>query len=91
MQACINSILLQELRVVAHFPDSAFVEDKDTTGLANRGQAVGDDDGGSTLQEHLQSALDELLRRGVNVRRRLVQDEELGIMRQGTRESERVV
>ena len=41
----------------AHFDDTTVVEQRDPVGPHGRRQAVGDDDGGSSLQQDIQGVL----------------------------------
>ena len=56
--------------------DVAPVDHNDPVGPASRRQAVGDDDRGPPVQEPVERALDQQLGRAVDVRGRLVEDED---------------
>ena len=72
-----------ELLVGPALHDPAAVQDDDPVGVADGGEAVGDDEDGPARQELSQGALDEPLGLGVQVRRGLVQDQDRGVAQDG--------
>src|SRR5215210_1013707 len=66
----------QQLVVAATLDDAPAVQDDDLAGLADRRQPVGDDDRRATGEQAAQPLLDPALRVEVDIRRRLVEDED---------------
>jgi hypothetical protein len=58
--------------------DAAVLHDEDLVRAADGRQAVGDDDRRAAAQQPVERALDQDLRRPVDVRRRLVEDQDRG-------------
>src|SRR5689334_15608890 len=75
----VEAALRQESGVGAGLDQSAAVEDQDPVGGEDGGEAVGDHQGGAAALEGLQRLLDEVLGGGVEVARRLVEDQDAGI------------
>ena len=70
---------LEELVVGTLFDDAAVVEDDDEVGIADSGEAVGDDECGAPLHQSVHAPLYEGLRAGVDAAGGLVEDEHRGI------------
>src|SRR6185312_2070638 len=72
----------------AALDDAAAFDDEHGVGAADGGEAVGDDDGAAAVQEPVERALDHDLGRPVDVRGRLVQDQDarVGEQRAGDRD-----
>ena len=62
--------------------DAAFLHDQDLVGIADGGKAVGDDEGGATLDEILEGKLDEMLGFGIDRSGGVVEDEDAGVHEQ---------
>ena len=60
----------------AALDDAALVDDQDLVGLADGGQAVGDDQAGAAFERGVEGALDGVLRLGVEVGRGLVEHDD---------------
>jgi hypothetical protein len=63
---------------------------QDLVGTPDRRQAVGDDDRGAAAQQPVERTLDENLRRAVDVRRRLVEDENARVGEEGARDRDQL-
>jgi hypothetical protein len=72
--------------VCALLGDATMVEDDDAAGVADRGEAVGDDDCGAAGEQAAEAALDSGLGVDVDVRGRLVEDQDARIGCGGTGE-----
>ena len=70
--------------------DPALVHHDDLVGLADRREAVGDDERGPAPQQAPQRRLDQALGLGVDAARRLVQDQDARIGQQGAGEGEQL-
>ena len=68
---------------MAALDDAPVLDDADEVGVADRTQAVGDDQGGAAAQQPFQRGLDERLGDGVHVGRRLVQNEDARVGQDG--------
>jgi hypothetical protein len=66
---------LEQLVEPSTLRDAAVLHDQDLVGAPDRRQAVGDDDRCAAAEQPVERALDENLRRAVDVRGRLVEDE----------------
>src|SRR6185295_4141726 len=73
----------QELLVRAGFDNAAVLDDRDAVGMADGGEAVGDDKAGPAAHEAGQAPLDEPLALGVEVAGGLVEDEDEGVGQDG--------
>ena len=58
--------------------DASFVHDEDLVRLEDGGEAVRDDDGSAAAESNFKSPLDSGLRFGIQMRGRLVQDDDFG-------------
>ncbi len=74
--------------MIACFADLATVENDDLVGVADRGETVRDDESGSALHELYHCFLDTHFRTGVDAGGRLVENEDLGIGKNGSRDGE---
>ncbi len=79
-EALVETVLLQELFVVAGLDDTAGVEDKDPVRLLDGRESMcdGDDDDLAFASQAFNELLHDLLRSRVETRRRLVEDEHFG-------------
>ena len=74
MQAGVESVDSQKLRVGAAFHDAAVFQHRDEIRIADRAQSVGDDKAGSVAHQSLKRLLDQPLRGGVDAGRGLVEN-----------------
>ena len=74
----------------AHLCDVSVFQDHDLVGIADGREAMGNDNGGTPLQDALQRTLDEHFRVRVDICRGLVQDEDTGIADNGAGEAEQL-
>src|SRR3546814_13169876 len=72
------------------FQDRAALEHDDPIGIAHRRQPMGDQYARPPLLKHAQRLLDLGLDEAVDARRRLVQDEDLGVGHQRPREAQQL-
>ena len=88
VQPPVGALGVEQLVVRALLDDPAAVEHDDPAGLADRRQAVGDDDRRAAREQPAQAGLDAALGVQVDVRRRLVEDEDprVGDERAGERD-----
>lgn len=82
-QLGVPAVLAHQLRVRALLDDPALVEDVDDVGALDGAEAVGDGNGGAALGRLVQGGLDDVLGLGVEGRRGLVQEQDLGVADQG--------
>src|SRR4051794_13909422 len=75
---------LEELVVVAGFGDVAVLEDDDLVGVADGGEAVGDDEGGAAGHEVVEGVEEESLAFAVEGAGGFVQDEHGGVFEEGS-------
>ena len=66
----------EQLLVGALLDDASVVEDDDLVGIADGGEAVGNDESGAPLHDAVHAALDELLGTGVDGGGCLVEDKD---------------
>ena len=69
-----------ELVEGAGLDDAALVEHQDAVGVADRGEAVGDHEGGAALHDLVERRLQLALGRGVERARRLVEDQDRRVL-----------
>ena len=81
---CVEAIGVHQGRVGACFDDAAAVEDDDLVRVADRGEAVRDDDRGPVTGEPGDGLLDQRLRLRVDRGGGLVEDEDGGILEDGS-------
>ncbi len=62
--------------------DATFLHDQDLVGVADGGEAVGDDEGGAAVDEVLEGELDEMLGFGIDRGGGVVEDEDAGVHEQ---------
>ena len=90
VEASVGTLGLKKLLVLAHFHDVPVVQDHYLVGIADGGQAMGYDDGGTALEDTLESLLNQYLSVGVYVGGGFVQDENLGVSDDGPGEAEKL-
>ncbi|TKW51306.1 hypothetical protein CTA1_2384 [Colletotrichum tanaceti] len=81
-------LLRHEGLVRALLDDLALAQQDDVVGLADGAEAVGDDDGRAALAGAVERRLHDLLAAHVDGRRRLVEDEDLGLLDDGPGDGE---
>ena len=84
MKFLIVAILGEETLVGAALYDLSVVEHTDLIGILDRTQTVGDGHGGTGLHQTLQGILYQALALGVEGRGGFVEDEDRGILQDGT-------
>src|SRR2546428_795019 len=82
--------MLRERGPRALLDDAALLEDEDTFAALNGREAMRDDDAGPVGEKRVDRALDVPLRRGIEARRRLVEDHETWIAEEHAREREQL-
>src|SRR5690349_9055545 len=82
------ALLREQLVMGADLLDLAVFEDDEAVGIAERAQAVGDGEGGPALDQAGDGVLDLLLGVSVHGGRRLVQDEDARVVKDGTRDGD---
>src|SRR5438128_12614214 len=80
----------QERGVVAALDDLARLDHQDQVGVADRAQAMRDDDAGASAQEPAERCLDPLLGAGVDAARRLVEDQDARVGEHRARERQQL-
>ena len=65
--------------------DTAFFHHDNEVGITDGGELVGDNEGGSTLHQLVDAALDQPLGLWIDVGRRFIEDEDFGVAQQGAR------
>ena len=75
VELAVDAVPGQQLLVAALLGNHAALDHQDPVRLQDRGQAVGDDDAGSSCHELLQGVLDCVLRNGIQGGGRLVQNQ----------------
>src|SRR5439155_4209599 len=75
-----------QLRMGSGLHDPSLVQDEDSIGALDRGEAVRDDEHGAAPEEHLERLLDQKLRLGIEIRGRFVEKEERGVLEDGPRD-----
>ena len=75
VQLIIPSFFFDELVVGPTLDDASLFQDHDTVGVLDRGQTVGDDEGGAPFHQRIHSRLHEGFGSGVDGRSSLVQDQ----------------
>ena len=75
VELVIAAALGEEVVVVAALDDAAIFQNEDRVGVADGGQAVGNDEDCPALHQAVKTALDELFRSGIDGGGRLVEDE----------------
>jgi hypothetical protein len=82
----VSAVELVELVVGAAFDDATVFDDEDLVGLADGGEAVGDDEGGASLHEEVEAGLDEGFGFGVEGAGGFVEDEDARVGEDGARD-----
>ena len=72
IQLTIKPLTLQQIAVFAGFNDAALIEDNDFVGVANRAQAVGDDQGSAAFKDPFKGLLDQKFGLGIHRRGGLI-------------------
>ena len=87
-QATERAVLGQQLGLGAALRDAALLDHEDLVGAADGGEPVRDDHRGAAAEERVERLLDQDLARAVDVRRRLVEDQDarVGEQRPGDRD-----
>ena len=88
VQAPVGALAAEQLLVRALLDDAAVVEHDDVAGAADGGEAVGDHDRRAAGEQPPQAGLDPALRVDVDVRGRLVEDEDARIGGERAREGD---
>ena len=88
VEAPVGAVGVEKLSVGALFDDAAFFHDDDDVGVANRGQAVRDDEGRAALAQGVHGLLDVHLGAGIDRRGGLVEDEQRRLSQEGTRDGD---
>src|SRR5215510_3581870 len=73
-----------------HFDDAPVLQHHDLVGIADGREAVGNHNGGTSLQDALQGTLDEHFRVRIDIRCGLVQDENTGVANNGAGKAEQL-
>ena len=84
----IEAVLGEEIGVGALFDDAALVEDVDAVGIADGGEAVGDDDGAAVLHEGVEGFLNEAFCFRIDGSGGFVEEEDGGIFEEGAGDGE---
>ena len=74
--------------MAAAFGDAAAFEDEDLVGVADGGEAVGDDEARAVFHQMVEGFLDETLGGGVNTGGGFVEDEDRRVFQEGTGDGE---
>ena len=64
--------------------DLPLLQCADQVGVADRAEAVGDDDGCTSLEQTVKGFLDQCLRNGINAGRRLIQNQDTWVGKDGS-------
>ena len=67
--------------MVPFFDDAAVVDDDDVVGIADRAQAMGDDDSRAAFHEAVQRGLDDFFAFRIEGRRRFIEDEDARVLK----------
>ena len=84
VDAAVEPLVRQQLVMRAAFDDASVIEHKDTVGALERQQALGDDKRCAVAHQLGQRLLDQVLGLGVHAAGRVIEDEDAGIVEQGT-------
>ena len=79
----IEAVLSQQFFMGSFFDDAAMVDDDDVVGIADRTQAMGDDDGRTAFHEAVQGGLDDFFAFRIEGRRRFIEDEDARVLEDG--------
>ncbi len=88
IQALVEAVHGDQLRVSAHFADGLVLQHHDLVGVADGGEAVGDDDGGAALHQAFQGLLDEQLGLGIDRGGGFIQDQDGSVLEHGAGDGE---
>jgi hypothetical protein len=83
IQVVVKPFFCQQFVVIATLDDFPVFDDQQFTGLANRTQAVSDDETGAAFHEAQQRLLNARLGTGVYATGRLVENEDAGVCQDG--------
>jgi len=83
VEAGVEPAPVQKFLVPTEFHQAALVQDQDDIGPADRGETMGDDEGGPAAEEPAQGLLDQAFAFRVQGRGGLVQDQDAGILQNG--------
>ena len=86
-QLAVKPVRLNEAFMGAAFDDFPVAHDKDLVRLANRAQAVSDDEAGSVGHQPLERFLDKLLSGSIDAGRRLIQNQDWRVFQQRPRDA----
>ena len=89
-EAAERAVLGEQLALGAALDDLAVLDDEDLVGAADGREAVRDDDRRAAVQQPVERLLDQDLGRPVDVRRRLVEDEDARIGEQRARDRDQL-
>ena len=86
VEVVVEALLAQELGMITLLDDPATVNHDDHVGVADRREAMGDDEGGAPVTQARHGLLDQHLGARVDVARRLVEDEDARIREERARD-----
>ena len=86
MQRRVQPAVGQEFFVCAAFHNAAVAKDNDLIGVANRGDAMRDQQGGSMFHDLPEPAEDAFLRIRIDAGKRVVKDQDARVAHQSARE-----
>jgi hypothetical protein len=89
-EAAERAVLVQQLVLGAALHDLTALDDDDLVRAADGREAVGDDDRRAAAQQPIERALDQYLGRPVDVRGRLIEDQDPRIGEEGTRDRDQL-
>src|SRR5580693_4364114 len=90
VEAVIDAALGQEFLMRALFAQTALVEDENAISVLNGAEAVRDYHGGAAFQQPIERFANHQFGLGVNARGGLIEYQELGIVREGTGETDKL-
>ncbi len=83
VEVVVAAVQCVERFVGAAFDDASLLDDEDLVGAADRGEAVGDDEGRPSLHEVAEAVLNHGLGLGVEGAGSLIEDEDAGVGQDG--------
>ena len=90
VEARVGTVRRDELIVAALLDDVAVLHHQDGVGVADRGQAVGDDEARAALAQRVHRLLDQQLRAGIHRAGGLIEDEHCRVGHEGPRDREQL-
>ena len=87
----VDSAFGQQFLVRSHFAQLALVHDDDLVGALNRGETMGDDDGGAAFDHSLQGIANAEFGFGIDTGSGFIEDQDCGVMRQGAGERDELL